>query len=58
MLSIGERLDVLRMATRQSFGGLRFDVWMPRSKAAPLSRGDEHVQMVNLPCTGSPDATC
>jgi hypothetical protein len=37
MIASGDRVDVVRVAPRQPFSGLRFDVWMALAKAAPLS---------------------
>ena len=38
-------LEIVRIAPKQRFTGLRFDVWMALSKASPLQRNDHKVQM-------------
>lgn len=45
MLATETGLEVARVAPRQAFTGLRFDVWMALAKAAPLPRGDDERQM-------------
>ena len=38
-------LDMLRVAPKQPFTGLRFDAWMALAKAAPEPRNSDQVQM-------------
>ena len=45
MVASGAGLEVIRVAPKQPFSELRFDVWMALVKAAPLPRGDDDLQM-------------
>jgi hypothetical protein len=45
MVATGTGLEIVRVAPKQPFSGLRFDVWMALAKAAPLPRSDENPQM-------------
>ena len=38
MVATGVGMKVVRVAPKQPFTGLRFDVWMALAKAAPLQR--------------------
>ena len=39
------RLEKIRVAPRQPFRDMRFDVWMPLANSAPLPRADESRQL-------------
>jgi len=41
-----DRLDVVRVAPKHAFSGLRFDVWMALAKAAPLAPDDDGRQLL------------
>jgi hypothetical protein len=45
MVANETQLDVIRIAPKQPFSGLRFDMWMTLAKAAPLQREFEEGQM-------------
>lgn len=45
MVATETRLEMARVAPRQPFGSMRFDVWMALAKAAALPRDDEGSQL-------------
>lgn len=45
MVAAETRLEMVRLAPRQPFSGMRFDVWMALAKAAPLPKDDERSQL-------------
>ncbi len=45
MVAAGAGLEIVRVAPKQQFTGLRFDVWMSLAKATPLQREFEEGQM-------------
>ena len=45
MMTTCAGLKIVRIAPKQQFTGLRFDVWMSLAKAAPLQREFEKGQM-------------
>lgn len=45
MVATGASIEVVRLAPKQAFTPLRFDVWMALAKSAPLLRDDDELQM-------------
>lgn len=46
VLAVGSGIELVRVAPRQVFTGLRFDVWMALAKAAPLAPDDDGRQLL------------
>ena len=45
MVTVGAALEIVRVAPKQPFASLRFDVWMALAKAAPLLQEDREGQL-------------
>lgn len=45
MVATEAQLEVVRVAPRQPFSGMRFDIWMALAKSAPLLKDDEGSQL-------------
>jgi hypothetical protein len=45
MVAATTGVEIVRVAPKQPFTGLRFDVWMALAKTAALSRSEDGAQM-------------